>query len=343
MAKTTIATGATDAKLAYEEKLFREMLIDSYFMPRFAGESADSIMQTKTQLDRAKGETIYFHLIRKLDGDGITGTSGLALEGREESLTTTSFNMTLEEYAHATRDKGPLDRKRPFWDLDAEARTAIKNWGAEKIDKLCFEALYTPTPTKIFYGGSTATAVATLTTADKLTVDKLSAIKPWLKTGGNRAQNPIRPVRVDGKDHYVVLLHPDACYDLRQDSQFQQAMREAEVRGKENPLFTGATAVWDGFIIHEHERVTIGTDGGSGGNVPYCKGMILGAQSLLWAWGMRPEIRAEEFDYGREHGFAFDMICKVAKPKFDVNASGTAKDYGVVGLYVARTQISDAA
>ena len=37
------------------------------------------------------------------------------------------------------------------------------------------------------------------------------------------------------------------------------------------------------------------------------------------------------------------MICKVAKPKFDVNASGTAKDYGVVGLYVARTQISDAA
>lgn len=342
MSKTTIATGATDAKLAYEEKLFREMLIDSYFMPRFAGEGPDSVMQTKTQLERAKGETIYFHLIRKLDGEGITGSSGLALEGREENLTTTSFTLTLEEYANAVRDKGPLDRKRPFWDLDDEARTAIKNWGTEKIDKLCFEALFTPAPTKIFYGGSTATSIATLTASDKLTVDKLSKIKPWLKTGGNSSQNPIRPVKVNGKEYYIVLTHPDACYDLRQDSQFQQAMREAEVRGKENPLFTGATAIWDGFIIHEHERVPIANNGGSGGNVSYAKCAILGAQSLLWAWGMRPEINAETFDYGREHGYAFDMICKVAKPKFDVAASGTATDYGMVGLYVARTKISDA-
>ncbi len=340
MAKTTIATGATDAKLAYEEKLFREMIVSPELSP-LMGEGPDSCIQVKTQLERAKGETVYFHLIRKLDGAGITGSSGLALEGREEALTTVSHTLVLEEYANAVRDKGPLDRKRPFWDLDVEARTALKNWGTEKIDQLLFDALYTPTPTKIFYAGS-ASSIATLTASDKLTVDLLSKCKPWLLTGGNRSQNPIRPLMVNGKKMYVYLTHPDATYDLRQDSAYQQAMREAEVRGKDNPLFTGAEAVWDGFIIRTSERVPIAKTGGSGGNVPYAKGIILGAQSLLWAWGMRPEIRAEEFDYGREHGFAFDMICKAGKPKFDVDASGTAKDYGCVALYTARTSISDA-
>jgi hypothetical protein len=88
--------------------------------------------------------------------------------------------------------------------------------------------------------------------------------------------------------------------------------------------------------------VTIAKTGGSGGDVPYAMGLILGCQSLVWAWGARPSIRAEEFDYGREHGFAFDFIAAVEKPKFDVNVSGTAKDYGCVGLYTARTSISDA-
>jgi len=341
MAKTTVATGATDAKLAYEEKLFREQLLGSYFS-KFMGESADSVVQTKTQLERAKGETIYFHLIRRLKGEGITGTSGQALEGNEERLTTTSFNMTLEEYANAIRDRGPLDRKRPYWDMDAESKTALQNWGSEKIDQLCFDALYTPTLTKIFYGGD-ATSIATLEASDLPTVAMLSKIKPWLRTGGNRAQNPIRPVKIDGKNYFIYLTHPDACYDLKQDSAFQQAMREAEVRGAQNPLFTGAVAVWDGIIIHEHERVPIALTGGAGGDVPYAQGVILGAQALCWAWGMRPEVRSEEFDYGREHGYAFDMICKAAKPKFIVPEGGSSTDYGVVGLYTARTRISDAA
>lgn len=340
MAKTTILTGATDAKLAYEEKLFREMLIESELAP-LMGEGPDSVIQTKTQLERASGETIMFHLIKKLKGKGITGTSGLALEGREEKLDTVSTSLTLEEYANAVRDKGPLDRKRAFWDLDVEARTALKNWGTEKIDELCFEALFATALTKIFYAGS-ANAIATLTSSDKLTVDLLSKAKPWLLTGGNRSQNPIRPIMIGGKRYFMYMTHPDATYDLRQDSAYQQAMREAEVRGKENPLFTGAEAVWDGFIIRTSERIPIAKTGGSGGDVPYAQGVILGAQSLLWAWGMRPEIRAEEFDYGREHGFAFDMICKAGKPKFDITGTGTAKDYGCVGLYTARTSISDA-
>jgi hypothetical protein len=81
-----------------------------------------------------------------------------------------------------------------------------------------------------------------------LTLDMISWIKTWAKTGNNRAQTPFRPVKIDGKDYYVLIVHPDCMYDLKTLSAWQQAMREAEVRGKENPLFTNASAVWNGVI-----------------------------------------------------------------------------------------------
>jgi N4-gp56 family major capsid protein len=340
MAKTSVATGASDVKLAYEEKMFREMEKEAYFK-RFMGTDERSIVQVKTQLEKAAGDTIRFHLIRKLKGPGITGASGQAMEGNEEKLTTTYMDLVIDEVVNAVRDDGKMSRKRAFWDIVAEHEKALKVWGSEKMDQMCFDALYATAPTKIFYGGSVPTSIATLTATDKLTVDKLSKIKPWLKTGGNRAQNPLLPVRVDGKDYYLVLTHPDALYDLRQDSVWQQACREAEVRGKENPLFNGATAVWDGFIVHEHENIIIGNDGGSGA-ISYAKGLILGAQALCWGWGQRPELISEDFDYKRQKGLAFDFIAGVKKPKFIVPLGGSATDQGVVGLYTARTKISDA-
>jgi N4-gp56 family major capsid protein len=43
--------------------------------------------------------------------------------------------------------------------------------------------------------------------------------------------------------------------DLKNDATFAQARREADVRGKDNPIFTGALGIWDGVILHEHEYV----------------------------------------------------------------------------------------
>lgn len=341
MAKTTTATGASDVKLAYEEKLFRQAITPAYFS-KFMGEGEDNIVQVKTQLEKMPGDTIRFHLLRKLTGPGITGASGMAMEGNEEKLTITSLDIVLDEICNAVRNKRGMDTKRPFWDLEAEARSALKNWGTEKVDQMAFDALFASTPTKIFYGGDTATSLATLTTADLPAPAKLSKIKPWLVTGGNRAQNPLRPIMIGGKRYFVFLTHPDALYDFKRDPEFNQAMREAEVRGPTNPLFNDAVAVWDGFIIHEHERVPIAKTGGSGSNVPYAKGVILGAQALLWAWGKRPELIPETFDYQREYGVAFDFIAGVKKAKFTVPLGGSATDYGMVGYYTARTSISDA-
>jgi N4-gp56 family major capsid protein len=332
MSKTTVETSNALRVQAWEKELFEDTMKESYFMPRFSGEGRGNIMQVKSNLEGGPGDKCTFGLISRLAGAGVT--SRQTLEGNEENLQDYSFNLELEEYAHAVRDAGPLDRKRPIYDMDNEARDALQVWMSEKIDSLAFTALEN-SPTKILYGGD-ATSTADIEAADLITPGLLSKTKAWAMTGGNRSQTPIRPVSIGGKKYYVFLTHPDSTYDLKTDSTYAQARREAEVRGSENGIFSGALGVWDGVIVHEHENVGIVTNWGAGANIAGVKSSFMGEQALAWAWGARPKVNAQEFDYGREHGFAISMMSACEKPVFN------SLDYGSIGIYTSRTQIGDA-
>lgn len=345
MSKTAFTTDNALTKKIWEEKLFRDAMKESYFK-KFMGSGNDALVQEKTQLEKEQGDKITFGIRMRLAGNGVT--SGQTLEGNEEKLQTADYSLSLEEYAHAVRDRGALDRQRAMFSIDTESKDALKDWQAEKIDALAFAAI-AASPTKIFYRDSSgnsaqttvlATAKAALSASNsKLTPNFLSYIKAWCKTGGNRSQPPLRPVKIGGKMYFVFLTHPDSMHDLKVDSTFQGAMREAQERGKENPLFENATAIWDGVIIHEHENVSIFTNGG-GASVAGVQGVFMGAQSLCWAWGKRPEVVSESFDYGREHGYATKMIAAAGKPKFTVGSN--TFDYGSVAVVLSRTQIADA-
>ena len=338
MGKTTFTTDDALTKKLWEEQLFRDSLKESYFS-RFMGKGADNIVQVKDALTKSKGDKITFGIRMRLTGAGVT--EGMALEGAEESLTTYNDSVTLHQYRHAVRDNGALDRQRAMFSIDDESTAALRGWGAEKIDKLNFDAIL-DSPTIIFYktsSGSTststaATAKAALTAADgKITPAMVSYIKAYAKTGGGRTYVPLRPVRVDGKDYYILLVHPDAMYDWKTDPTYIQTVREAEVRGPTNPIFAGSVAVWDGVVIHEHENCTIADDGGSGA-IPWTKGVFMGQQALVWAWGKREEVIQKNFDYENEHGYAWGIIAGVTKPTFN------SLDYGSLGVYLARTDIA---
>ena len=140
-------------------------------------------------------------------------------------------------------------------------------------------------------------------------------------------------MKVKGKSYYVLLVHPDVVYDLKQDSAIVNAWQYAQERGSDNPLFRDAEVMWDGVLVHSHENIPIAADGG-GAAVKWSKGVLMGAQSLIWAWGERGEIVQETFDYKNEHGYAWSMIAKTKKPVFN------SIDYGSLGVYFARSGIS---
>jgi N4-gp56 family major capsid protein len=229
-----------------------------------------------------------------------------------------------------------------MFSMPEAGRASLKNWGVEKMETLAFTALGA-SPTKIFYKTSSgvtstataATAKAALTVADsKLTPAMVSWIKAWAMTGGARTQIPLRPVKIDGRNYFVMLVHPDVVYDWKQDSTVAQAWREAEIRGKENPIFKGASYIWDGVVIHESEYISIATDAGSGSNVPWAKCFFLGCQALVWAWGERPSIVEEDEDYGEDLFAAWRITAKVEKPVFN------SVDYGSVCVYLSRSNVA---
>jgi len=331
MATTAFSTNNALTKKVWEEKLFRDTVKMSYFS-KFMGEGKGKLVQVQNKLTKSKGDQVTFGIRMRLSGAGVEDNA--TLEGNEEALSTYDYSISLKRYRHAVRDDGELTRQRGVFSIDEESKDGLQEWGVEKIDALCFDAIQA-SPTKIFYGG-TATSTATLTATDKLTPALISKSKTWANTGGNRAQTPLRPIMINGKKYFVLLVHPDVMYDLKQDSTFAQARREALERGKENPIFTGSEAIWDGVVIHEHENMDLATTWGSGSNVPGAKCSLMGSQSLVWAWGKRPEVKYKEFDYGEQHGYAWGMTARTGKPVFN------SVDYGSLAVYVARTQISDA-
>jgi N4-gp56 family major capsid protein len=339
MALTQIDTSNNLRVTKWAERLFEDTMKESYFS-QFESTGEETPVQVNRELEKGQGEKVTFGLISRLAAGGVT--SRQQLEGNEEALSDLDFSVELEEYAHAVRDQGPLDRKRPVYVVAEKATKALRVWGTEKVDELAFTEIQN-SPSVVFAPNSTfkyastplATAKAALTTSDKITLNFLSRVKTWCKTGGNRGQTPLRPVMIAGKKYYVFLTHPDSLYDLKADSEFKQAMREADTRGSENKLFTGATAVYDGVIIHEHENMNIDTLAGSGSNVPFAQGVFMGAQALVKAVGQTPRIVPDEFDYDRQHGWSYQMMLRFKKAVFN------SKDYGAVGIALARTQTAD--
>lgn len=333
MGKTIFTTSNPLTKKVFDETLYRDAIVEAYFS-RFMSEGDSSIVHVKNQLNGKKGDLVNFGIRMRLEGDGVT--EGQTLEGNEESLRTYADDVTLGRKRHAVRDNGALDRQRAVFSISDEAKMALKDWGSEKIDKMCFAALdatatqvaYLTSDTAYANTASLATAKSAITTSSILTPNFLTFLSTMADLGSiagtTRSFVPLRPVKVDGKNYYVLLCNPRVLYGLKTNSTYQQAIREAEVRGKDNPLFKNSVAIWGNIVIHEHEFATVGSNAGASANLPYGQSHLLGAQALCWAWGQKPKTVYKQFDYDEEDGWAWGMTAGVIKPQFN------SKDYGSI-------------
>lgn len=345
MASTQYDTSNALVKKAWETKLFREVKKQTFFSD-YMGEGSDSIVQVKTNLLKDQGDVLNYGLRLQMVGDGVTGDDHL--EGREEALRTYSDSVSLQQYRHAHRVKGKLSRKRVMFSVEDEAKVALSDWGISKVDTLCVNALL-DAPTRVAYpvgagatftvakGGSAgATAAAAMNATQSVVTPKfLTQLRTYVKTGGNGSFQRLMPIKVKGKDYYIALVPEDVLNDLRNDASMVAANKDAAERGMDNPLFQSADLIYNQLLIRGYEKMpTVAT--GGGGSVNYGKCSILGAQALLWAWGMKEELVQEYFDYKNEVGNAWGIIAGVKKPKFN------SEDFGSLGFYVACSNISNA-
>lgn len=316
----------------------------SYFS-KFMGRNSSSIIQIVTDLSKKSGDALTIPLRLPLTGAGKIGDD--KLEGFEEALQYRSFSVTINQLRHATLLEGRFMEKQVPYPLRQESREALSDWLAEYFDRAWFSiftgtehpfikaitdkfpfTLEAPSDDRIVYPGN-ITAENAITTGDIFTPQLITKAKLKAKENENRC---IRPVKIDGRDTYVMVIDPWQARDLKANPDWIEAQKYANVRGEKNPIFSGAIGIWDGVVIHETERVPR-TDTGDGGTI-VGHALLLGAQAGVFAEGEAPRYVEKEFDYDNQIGFSISRMCGMKKSRFQYDGTNWT-DFGVLNVLTA--------
>lgn len=342
MATTSYGVNNALAVKAWSKKLFVDALKKTYF-EKFMGKTATSLIQIKDEVSKGPGDRITIGLRMQLSGDGVQGDG--TLEGNEESLTTYSDNVYIDQLRHAVRSSGKMSEQRVPFSVRDEAKSGLEDWWAGRLDAWFFNQLagntavsdtrYTgnqaavapSTNRKVFVNGSadesqTATYVFNLNLIDKC-VERAGIYSPT-----------IRPIKVNGEDKYVMFLHPYQVYDLRTSTssgQWLDIQKAAMMGGQidKNPIYTGALGEYNNVILHQAYRVPTGVNSSTGAAISTVRRAIFcGAQAACMAYGQKDQGGEmswveELFDYQNQLGVSAGMIAGLKKTQFNSEDFGT--------------------
>lgn len=301
----------------WAKKVWHEGVKDSYF-DKFTATDGSNVVHKNKDLENVKGDSVVFGLMMNLTGSGVEGNRQ-KLAGSEDTLNIYDFTVNTKLVRNAV-SRYEADDQRTQYDMLKEIKIALKQWLSDWLDdRLISRLSYNPSNGEVLYASAAGTQ-SSITANDKLTTTIISRAKRKAMMHAPKVQ----PIKVDGMDKYIMLVHPWAARDLKDDPKWLAAQQNANVRGSKNPIFTGALGEYDGVILYEYERVQTGNIGASSANV--CQNLLLGKQAACFAVS-RPAKHIEQTDdYGNIAGNGIAFYGAVEKTQFN------NKDYGVINV-----------
>lgn len=376
MSNTTSNSG--NRMQLWSKELFKDVIDGMYFTQNgLMGKGDNNVVQLFDDIKKGPGDRIIVPLTAKLSGSGIVGDA--ELEGNEESITAYSESILIDQIRNAVRLVGRYDNQINSYDMYMDAKDKLAIWAQEFLERQIFMKLggvsattLTDTTGAVYSAratwSNTADAIPTATEAGNTGIDYTyrylnadaaqgldgiaatdvltTALISKAKLIARLATPSVRPLRIKGQDYYVMFIHPKQAWDLKNaaSSVWAQAQRDAQVRGDDNPIFTGALGIWDGVILFEHEYVPMLTGNGSSvvfsaGNTTYApngvdvyRSVLCGRQACAALFTTESFNMVEEtFDYGNKRGCATGIIGGVQKVQFN------SKNYGVVTVDTSAT------
>ena len=360
MTLSTVSTANTVKQ--WDAEFYREYIRANRFA-RYQGTDANAVIQLKEQLTKKPGDAITISLVKALSGAGVTGNT--LLEGQEEAVSNYGQSVSIGAYRNGIA-LTEWEEQKTAMALRAEAKPLLKEWAMDlnrdkviaalasvqataggsivaygsateaqkdawldlNTDRIMFGALGSNLKQTAPAGGATNDHSASLAeidaTDDKLTYSVVSLAKRKAKMA-----NPIiRPIRVNDDEEWYVMFAPSYAFrDLK--ASLATINQNAEVRGKQNPLFTDGDLVWDGVVIREVPEIAVLADVGAGASVDVAPCYLCGAQAVAHVIGQRWASKTEERDYGFVNGIAIQGFFGTEKLFYN------GKQHGVVTVYVA--------
>lgn len=327
----------------WRKELFTQAKNDTY-MSRFFGGS-NAAIHVLTDLKGSRGKDVTFGLKMKIEGSGVTGDNTLA--GNEVAIDTYTQTVTLDQLRQGVLSKGKMADKKVLIDFRAEALESLKIWFAETMEKDLIDVLSGASGT-LSAGVNTATwsfadnthtiwndvGTGIKTTTPASAFAATDVIKPeTISSAVARAKltDPkFRPVRIGGKDYFLLLVHPETAHELKNNDDWQAAQQYAMPRGVDNPLFTGALGMWDGVVVHEHDLIQKCTINSINAN----RNLLLGAQAGVVAFGGDHQWHEETVDRGNKLSISAAIIYEMAKTKFN------SSDFAVMEVLCATDSLT---
>lgn len=338
MAVTQYGVNAPNTVKLWSRKLFREAL-KATTMAKYMGEGSSNAIQVLNDTKKGPGDNITYQLRMQLTGDGIQADG--TLEGSEEALTVYTDSVTINQLRHAVRSAGKMTEQRIPFSIREEARMGLTDWWADRIDTSIINQLagntgqadtrYTgnnataaPTSTRHLFINSNEASEASISTTSTMTLAGIDKCVTTAKT----VTPFVRPLRVNGEDHYLMFLHPYQVYSLRTNTstgQWLDIQKAALSGGKQdNPIFNGSLGVYNRVILVENTRIPSVTANTR-------RAVFCGAQAAAFAVGQNsaPEKMTwveELFDYENQLGVSAGMIFGCKKAVFN------STDFGAIVL-----------
>lgn len=315
------------------------------FYLRISSKEDTSALQVRDELEKHAGDQVTFGESVLLTGAGTLGLN--ALTGNEEAPQTYSDALVINELCHAVLLMGPISNQRVLFDRRKIGRNRLADWYASRCDHAGANQLgsYTPqtdprytglqacvTVTRqILPGGVSDAATLASTNAFVLTFwDTAVRAAKALTTG-------IRPVKVNGRDLYIGVMHPSQATDMRQNSSAGQWLdiEKAALTGGEigsNPIFWNSLGMYHGVLMHENSRITNAVSNAGAAVANTKRAQFLGAQAAVLAFG-RGQGESQRFrwleelrDFGRQIGIGCSALWGLVKVQFN------AQDFGVAAI-----------
>lgn len=254
MSSTNFTSSDPQTLKLWSRKVWSDSVKETVY-GRLIGTSDRSIIQVKDELSKSEGDRVRFALRALPSGIGVQDEE--TLEGNEEGLSFTYYDMLLGEKRHAVKVDLNLSAQRTMFNVQSEAKDALTEWCAELLDTTTLEyvtgiakgGVYAiastglPTHTlaqviggtgvaKYFPSGALGGNALADFTADRIVyggtatasanitaADKMSlAVVDKLVEKAKLASPTMRKANFDGKKVWVMLLHPYQVSAMRSNT-----------------------------------------------------------------------------------------------------------------------------
>jgi N4-gp56 family major capsid protein len=357
MSETVYGVNSPETVNVWAKKLAREALKKTY-IGKFIGEGASSLIQKHENLKKSKGDKLTYTLRMQLNGEGVQGDA--ILKGNEESLSTYTDSLYIDQLRHAANAGGRMSQQRVLFNMRKECMDGLSDWASGRMDRWFFNQICGFTAGSVTEHGETYSGGNTSYTGNNATLAPSTNRHFFSETGATADENLdssgddlalsliddlvveaklasplIQPIKYKGEDLYVMFVHPRQGRQLRAEvgdggwQNIQRALLEGGQGKDQNPIFSGGLGMYNNVILHESSRVSQGVNSSTGAAISTVRRAVMcGAQSVAMAFGGGDGFESwnwaeEPDDYGNKLGVAAGWIGGMKKTRYDGEDFGT--------------------